>query len=340
MTSAFTDPSLGTIKSIGRYFGLVSVVPTLLLTVYVAILIGCGSWTSRPDFQLVFDAVSDPSFGPAFGLVISTLVVALALHTIQFAIIQFLEGYWGGNAVMRRLRASRIDHHRRRLRSLQVAFSAARSQVRELDEDSFARTAASTTAADFLNAIDAYPPEPDKILPTRLGNVLRKHEDRAGKAYGLDVLRVATLLAMVAPARHTTYLADQRNALELAVRLCASGMIAFAATIVLMWPWDLWLFLAVIPYTVSYISYRGAIVAARHYGDALAMLVSLNRFRLYEAMHVALPVDSDDERDQNESLSALLAGLPEYLRYDHGVGDGAGEEPVDDGPAAGEQSTD
>ncbi|HEU0087929.1 MAG TPA: hypothetical protein VFQ77_09790, partial [Pseudonocardiaceae bacterium] len=59
------------------------------------------------------------------------------------------------------------------------------------------------------------------------------------------------------------------------------------------------------------------IVASRHYGRALATLVDLNRFALYERLRLELPTDTQQERELTERLSrlALLHSEDENVPY-------------------------
>lgn len=333
MTAVISDPSFGTSRIIGRYFGLVSAVPTGLLAAYLVLLIASGAWTHRPDFRAGVDALTSLSVGEIFGLLGAILVVALVMHTVQFALVQFLEGYWGGNPVMRFLRTRRTLYHLNRRHEAWTNFKHADgiltsgselvdgqprvSLVDSSTPEARIHVKALTDWADAKRVIEAYPTEHEHVMPTRLGNLLRKYEVNAGCGYGIDILQKATHLALVAPQNHVSYLNDQRNGLDLAVRLCASGIIACLVTVFLMWPWDVWLLLTVVPYALAYISYRGALVAAAHYGNALAALVDLNRFRMYEALHLPLPKDTNAERTKNRQMAAVIAGMPTSIDYVH-----------------------
>jgi hypothetical protein len=157
----------------------------------------------------------------------------------------------------------------------------------------------------FLKALDDYP-SADHVLPTRLGNVLRHYEDIAGKQYGLDAILVAPPMALVASPEHVAYLNDTREQLDAAVRLSILSGLATAIYALALLTDGLWLLLSLGPYLMSYLSYRGAVISAHDYGTALARLIDLNRFRLYEALHVPLPNSTVGERAANKKLTALL----------------------------------
>ena len=251
---------------------------------------------------------------------------------MQFAIVQFLEGYWGGNSVMRFLRAARIAAHLTHLQRATARANAADAKQRVIEPGTFSHLRARVDHEDAIRIRTSYPAPVDEVLPTRLGNALRRYERNAGRGYDIDILRQATHLTLVAPPNHVEYVNDQRSALDLAVRLCASSMIAAVATVIMMWPWDVWLFLAIVPYALAYVSYRGSLTVAQHYGAALGALVDLNRFRMYEAMHMSLPPDTTAERDQNQLMTDVITRIPSdaSIAYDHGA---IRPEVPTDGPA-------
>ena len=111
---------------------------------------------------------------------------------------------------------------------------------------------------------------------------------------------------MVAEERELQYVSDQRTQLELAVRVTVLGMIAAVATVFVLWRHGAWLLLALGPYTISYLAYRGAVVAAHEYGTALTVMVELNRFALYERLRVKPPESLNAEEKLNDGLMRLL----------------------------------
>jgi len=166
-------------------------------------------------------------------------------------------------------------------------------------------------------ARERYPESASRAMPTALGNALRREEDRIGAQYGLESLVVAGHLAFVLPGRQSEHLDDARQQLDTAVRLCASGLVAFAATAgwLLVSGWSLLLALA--PLGFAFISYRGAIAAAQEYMYTFSVLLDLNRFHLYRAMHMPLPENARKEVLQNGDLMQLLGGAKTNMTYEH-----------------------
>jgi hypothetical protein len=92
------------------------------------------------------------------------------------------------------------------------------------------------------------------------------------------------------------------------VRLCALFALAAALSVVLLIRDGPWLLLALAPYCISYLAYRGATSSAHAYGTALSTLVDLDRFALYEQLHVLPPSSIKAERDRNALLLGVLSG--------------------------------
>jgi hypothetical protein len=175
-------------------------------------------------------------------------------------------------------------------------------------------------AESWDTAHNELPVELAHVMPTRLGNALRRSEMIVGAACALPVLRISTHIGMVANPAHTAYVSDQRTRLDLAVRTSVLSLAAAVLTGIVLWPYGVWLVWALVPYVVAWLTYRGAVVAARSYGAALAAWVDLNRFELYAALHMPLPATADVERTQNAALTDLLIGSKAYQStYEHAM---------------------
>jgi hypothetical protein len=201
-----------------------------------------------------------------------------------------------------------------------------------------------------------YPRYPQHLMPTRLGNVLRRYEIDAGSEYGLSVLTFAGHLATVASPEEMRHVNDQRIALDFAVQCCITGLLGSAVAVVFLWwhgglcktsemgsaimsltcedanswscfqgvlhkPHGIWLLVALAPYFFRYFAYRGSIVVAHEYGRALGALVDLNRFELYQRLRLVLPKTTYEERRLTKILDLLTEQheKDENLLYVHPV---------------------
>lgn len=371
MTAAApVDTALSLGQKIGRYFALVSLIPSLFLVLWTYMLLASGTLSGKPALRNVGTAISTWSAGKVTGIVIASLVVAFILHPLQFIITQLLEGYWGASPLAVAAMEARTVHHRKRERELLSRATRNKQAWRDecLDKlgedpgkdpgeqdaqltarigalmksefgDKFISFSIAEEAASSLRA-GSYPSDTRRILPTRLGNALRLFEEAAGRQYGLDALQIAPHLHLVSPERHLKYLIDAREDMDSAIRICTVGLIATALTTGFLLTKGLWLLWAAAPYSVSYLAYRGAVSAAQGYGAVISSVIDLDRFLLYKELGMPYPVDSGKERENNIQLMQLLgrkrvtvAYRPEELAAGSQAGQPAGPESRGQPPA-------
>ncbi|MBV9013411.1 MAG: hypothetical protein JO272_15470 [Pseudonocardiales bacterium] len=324
-----SNPTSALAATVGRYFTVVSLVPSLLLVAFITVLARSGAWSHEPDFGVGIGALTRLGVGGTFVLILSALALGAVLHPLQFALVQFLEGYWGVSSFWGALRENRIRHHAARSQDLDLRIASETIKLGQVEDNDgkvspsnltdleLAYHSAEKVAAERLRSI--YPANSYHIMPTRLGNVLRAAETRAGAAVGLDIINFAPHLMMVARREHAAYVNDQRTALDLAIRTCLVCLLGFAAALLYLWPHKLWLLISLVPFGSAWLCYQGAVAAAQEYGAALRMLLDLNRFAMYEQMRLPLPLSTAGERKTVWALKALNSDPNnEYsVRYRH-----------------------
>jgi hypothetical protein len=320
--NGFSTAISGASGAIGRYFSIVSFIPSLFLASFTFALIQSDALasTGQPDWAKSGSAFTH--VGSLALLILLSLALGVIVHPIQFALVQFFEGYWGAGRLAQRARVGRILHHYNRFMFLQYD-GPSYPAILELDEsgDSLDQN----TKARLLSITDesarlrgGYPREADDIMPTRLGNVLRKYERLAGSQYKLDAVKVIRHVAFVAPPGRVEYLNDQRQQLDLAVRMSATSILATFVAIIFLWRHGLWLLIALAPYGISYLSYRGAVTAAHEYGAAVNTIIDLDRFALYDYLRIRQPANTEEERAANIQLMELLGNNTEtVMPYTH-----------------------
>ena len=331
MSAIANDPTLGTTSTIGRYFGIVSVVPSVIFTVWTYLLLASQPWAGPPDLSSISRANPVESVAIGAGLILVSIVIAVVTHPLQFLTVQIMEGYWGAGALGRAWQERGIIRHARRRHDLarlrgsaseyldDLASARGKSSAAQINwpgefsKGSLGPIVEATVAESQAKAaLGMYPQLVPNTMPTRLGNVLRRHEAMAGAAVGLDLIKWANHIGMVADPAQTAYVQDQRNGMDLAVRMAATCAAMFIMTFLLLWPHGLWLLVALIPLMGAWLSYRGAVVAADGYGRALTAWLHLNRFRLYDALHLPPVATAVQERQQNKGLDGLLNGTWGY----------------------------
>ncbi|MEV7094697.1 hypothetical protein AB0M80_17860 [Amycolatopsis sp. NPDC051045] len=349
--TSLTDAATSTGTRVGRYFGIVGMIPSLFLVLWGAVLITSNSWRGRPDLRQLHNALSGwtPSSyaGALLWILPASLIVGLVLNPLQFGMTRLLEGYWGSSGPARLILRWRIDRHRRRLDLLDERRKALRrrriagldrlledlydedprtwdAKTRETRRNEIFDSAAGANFAGLRAAEDALfgvihsYPVMARTMPTRLGNVLRGSEDRVGKQYGLDVILTAQHFSLVAEQRHLDHLRDARQQFDLTVRLCVVFMVATVMTCGFLATDGLWLLVALVPYALSWLAYRATAASAADYMTIMATVVDLNRFKLYESLHTELPRNSIEERRNNEKLMKLIEhDRTVNVRYKH-----------------------
>lgn len=319
------DASTGVANSIGRYFSVVSFIPSSLYVLFVYLLVASGSWNNRPDWNHAFMSLGHLGVDGVALLVFLGIGLGIFIHPIQFAIVQFFEGYWGTRSIPQAIRYQRIVRYQRLCEGLDRDVDSISDKFIDWEEARFSSTlsirAPYRSKGDEATRIRGkFPADLNEVMPTRLGNVLRRAESLAGSQYGLKALQAVPHLLLIAPANHVDYVNDQRSQLDLAVRMTFISVVAAITAIIFLWPWGAWVLIALIPYAFAYLSYRGSVVAAGHYGAALETLINLNRFALYQQLHMQLPASTDEEKGMNAKLVDLLEYVPKTtIDYEHPV---------------------
>lgn len=316
---ALAELGAATSKGVGRYFDVITFLPTSVLVTYVYLLARSGSWSGHPDWAAAFDALADLTVAAL--LAAASLGLSLILHPLQFGMTQLLEGYWGTSRPARALMAVRVLAHRRKRDALGNVHSDAAEALGLRDGREVPKNVDKTLLGHVLSLREAdrllqrYPDARSAIMPTRLGNILRRYEWQAGAQYSLPVIAVAPHLSLVAPSEHWAYVADQRTTMDRSIRLCWLSAVATLVTAAFLWRSEWWLLLTSLPYLATYLFYRGAVIAAAEYGIACATVLDLNRFTLYERLEYRRPATADAERTQNAVLLRQLARRPVDITY-------------------------
>jgi hypothetical protein len=292
-------------KALGPRAILVNLLPAALLTLLTVLLVGSGA-PGDPQLSNLETTVEGLQSGPALALLgIVVLVATVILQPFQIGVVQLLEGYWAAapdgrvrSAATRRVIGIATEFQRRRFRLLEAMRTA---NLTELER------------ARLELELEGYP-EPSKMMPTRLGNVLKAGEQRAGGRYGLDADLVFPYLYPFLRQPFQTAWDDLTNQLDSAAHLFVTFLLATTISAGLLLPsggdgW--WLTIPPIFSFLAWLSYRSTIAAARQQSRLLAAAFDLHRFDLLTAMRLQLPRDPQEELQLNRQIMEMvLADLP------------------------------
>ena len=298
-------------EQVGTRFNIVSAIPTTVLIVFVAAVLLSGPPEQAPDISKAGRALGSLSVVDLV-LVILGLALGLLTHPLQRALIQVLEGYWAPVGALAVAAERGRERYRERVRVLDGLRTAQGAITRREARYPWLIEQRQDRAQEQRKDL---PDDLDHIMPTRLGNVLRRAEVLAGARYGMDALEVIPRLYPVAPAAMVDMIEDARNQMEVAARFVLVWLVATAFSLAVFAPYGPWLMVPLVTYAMAYLSYRGAISAARSYGDQLMIAIDLYRFDLIKQLHYALPPDHMTEVELNSRITRVITG-EDYLTRD------------------------
>jgi hypothetical protein len=297
-------------RDAGLRFTLVGLLPTGVFAALVLAIAWSGAPADAPDLGAISDKAADLSATEGGLILLAILAVAVLLQPLQVGLVRLLEGYWGDSKATKGLAERRKAPQRERFRELA---STAGAPMKAPDDP--ARADAVAAAAELRRL---FPEEESDLLPTRLGNVLRAAETRAGSPYGLEAIVVWPRLYPLLPDPVRGVVDDQRGQLDASARFCVVFAAAAVTSFALLVWHPVWLWVPLACVVLAALAYRAAVGAALQYGESLRAAFDLHRFDLLSALHLPLPPDRTAEREQNRDLSDFLIQDWEIdFEYDH-----------------------
>jgi hypothetical protein len=171
-----------------------------------------------------------------------------------------------------------------------------------------------------------YPPQAERLLPTRLGNALRAAEDYPITTYGMDAVFWWPRLIPLLPEAVQKGIEDALTPLLALLNLATLiGLVAVGGAIHLwqnqMGGWQGPIAVLIVGLLLARLSCLGAVAQARGYGQHIRAAVDLYRFDLLKALHQSLPASPQEERALWNQLAAWLynqdRGAVQGLTYQH-----------------------
>ncbi len=250
-------------------------------------------------------------------ILVGSLIVAgsaIAVESLQERVLRLMEGYWPSwLRLLWRWGVARQTYHRDYIKRRLDALVARWEQLSPEEVQTYIHL-----DAQFRAYPRRYP-----LLPTRLGNLLRAAEEHPDARYGLVTGVVWPHLWLILPEQARKDIAEVRERLNAAVRLCIWGVLflvwliwtlpgpywplpsvfnrawlSTAFTNVLMGGWPFFVGMGLVWW-----GHRRALAAAQVYGDLLRAIFDLYRDNLYEALKWP---KGEDERRSGDALTQFL----------------------------------
>ncbi len=235
----------------------------------------------------------------AAGLLI-VFFTTILLEAFEGPLLRLYEGYWLYWTGLAERRKRKLKEKMQRRRELRARVAAEQAGLAE-------RAALSRLDTELSHR----PRDPDRSMPTRLGDILRSGEDHARERYGLDPIVLWPRLFPHLGDTLRQALGTAQEQLDLALRLATLSALygilgsAFAA-LNRAWPVLWWTLPALL---IAWLLWRSAHPIAIAYAGLLRSGFDLHRFDVYEGLHWPKPTSPETERAYGVELTLyLLAG--------------------------------
>ncbi|MGH3933205.1 MAG: hypothetical protein ACRDTF_24890 [Pseudonocardiaceae bacterium] len=311
------------VKGLGQGAVLVSVLPSAILVLIVFALPAASlyPWQNQASENVgdglpaILNAARGLGVSGAAVIVPAVLLVAVLVRPFQIAVVQVLEGYWTSSWLAFPEQLA-IERHRRRSSMAVFVKKYGLSEDGEPENQNFdevtryLRQNAQNRRAEVRaqRLLDGYPHDQEYLLPTALGNILRRAELSAGERYGLGTVGMYPRLYPHLSARLDTQMSGQLNILDVSAALVFVFAGSAAASSPLIWRLDGWSLLPIAFVVGAAVAYRGARRAAGLYAVLLHTAFDLHRFDMLTALHRKLPITPEQELSDNQSLTEFLTG--------------------------------
>lgn len=263
--------------------------------------LGLGAWLLGREpagrEKLVHAVESLDPVAQAGLLVLGLLVVmvcTVAADHAAFSVIRVLEGYWP-----RALARPFVQRLKRRHKRLDDRYQ----ELMAKDDQGTATSEERTELAGIESRLAAMPGDPGRLMPTRLGNLLRAAEDGVTAKYGLDAVRCWAPLWLVLPELTRTELDATRAALDSAATWWLWSCLLLVWTV--FTPWAILVALA-----AAALTYAAVLAAGAQYGLQIDAAYALHRGLLYDALGLPRPATAGAEQEAGEALTQALVHGP------------------------------
>lgn len=274
----------------------------LFTPAFVFWLGGLIAWIQRFGWQTLeqwFTQLVDPlQVAILFVALLIILTTAFAIQKLDLAVLRFFEGYW--SRWLKPLRRWLIQRQYRewmRLDQRWQALALKREQLQQDQKDLPPEELEELIAIDWQ--LRQVPSQPQRLMPTKLGNLLRAAETRPTEKYGLDAVICWSRLWLVLPEPVKKELQEARADLNTAARVWLWG--------VLFCSWIIWAWWAVpVGVGVAWFAYGWMLESAATYSDLLESAFDLYRMELYKSLHFPLPAHPAEERELGLQVTEYL----------------------------------
>lgn len=263
--------------------------------------LGLGAWlVSRPDAaarqRLVngFTGLSGPA--QISILIMGLLLIAASsvlVERLALPMLRALEGYWP--RPLQRLTRSLAGRYRARQQRLETRWNELYARY----EDGATTPDEAQELIDLELRLAELPARPQRVMPTRLGNILRASESAIVAKYGIDPVRCWPALWLVLPDTTQNVVGAARASLDTAVTSWLWAVLIAVWTVFTPWA----LLVAAAAAWPAYVNLR---TTAARYGELIDATFIVHRGLLYDAVGRPRPADGASEHASGQALTTAL----------------------------------
>lgn len=245
---------------------------------------------------------------------LTAVVLTALLYNLNVPLIKLYEGYpWQESWLGRR----RARSYQLKVEGAQARWKGMRTLLRALPEDDARRPKILAHWNEIGRRMNREFPLESKVLPTRLGNVIRSFEDYPKRQYHISAIPVWPRLIAKIDKDYAAATDDAKTSFDFMINCSAlSATLALLILFVgLLYPaglgpasaWGWWLSGVVLFCFLYYLAYLGAVDAASAWGDMVKGSFDLYRWELLKQFGFReLPATSDEERELWKNISQRM----------------------------------
>ncbi|MFJ3774305.1 hypothetical protein ACIPX0_21665 [Streptomyces sp. NPDC090075] len=321
----------------GASFGLLNVLPGTLVVTVTTVLVKAHAYELDRPVDLNAALLGRHEAASVLAFALAALVGGILLRPFERLLVQQLEGYWDSPSPLARLSGAAIERHRRRRDD-----AVAQAQRIEWEPLTFSRRTSDLTSLvaherrmrrqkqaekRYRAIVESYPDDKrlaqhdgelprTELMPTRLGNILRRSERMAGGRYGLDAMVVYPRIYPYVSERLAEAMARQLELLTLSASLSVCFGLLSTITLPLLGRLDIWSLTPLAAAGLCLLAYRGALISAAYTGVVFCTIFDAHRFDLTTAMHYKLPKTAAEEFNFNNRLTRYLGARDAHPLYE------------------------
>ncbi|MEH1819224.1 MAG: hypothetical protein V7L31_09140 [Nostoc sp.] len=275
----------------------------ILTPAFVFWIGGLLAWVWRFGRKPLEDWLKQQSESLLIAVMVSgLLIIAVSGFVVQrfdLFILRFLEGYWPNwLSPLLFLRGWMIQQKKhdfkRKENRWQTLANKKDKQITDEELEEYV-----TLDGQLMQ----FPSQLNRLMPTKLGNILRASESRPSDKYGLDAVICWSRLWLLLPDGVKKELQEARSNLNTAARFWLWSLLFIVWTV---WAW--WAIPAA--FLGAIFAYYWAVDAASVYCNLLESAFDLYRLELYKSLRWRIPINPKQEKELGQQLTIyLLRGL-------------------------------